>query len=44
MLISDQIYINTNNRNYKKFIDLGYNFLFIIDKNYEDLKKIINKL
>ena len=26
MLLSDFTYINTNNRNYKKFIELGYTF------------------
>ena len=33
---------NISKEKYSK--ELGYNFLFIIDKNYEDLKKIINKL
>ena len=26
MLLSNSTYINTNNRNYKKFIELGYTF------------------
>lgn len=75
MLISKQSLLSTNNRNYKKYKELGYNFnliieikssyyfkleeskniykknasinsgynfLFIIDKDYKELKKIIN--
>lgn len=41
MLLSDFISIKTNNAKKEYSINSGYNFLFIIDKNYSELEKII---